>query len=410
MRNIFNLYKNSYKGLSPAAWWLSVVMLINRSGTMVVPFMTLYLTQSLQFSIGKASLVMAIFGLGAICGGFIGGKLTDKIGFYNVQVAALLAGGTLFIILGQMHDFVSICACTFVLAMLNESFRPANASAIAHYSNDGNRTRSYSLNRLSINLGWAAGGALGGFIASKNYELLFWIDGLTNISAAILLRLVLAPSRNTATPTEKPVKDTTAPKAYQDKPYLVFILLTVLFAICFFQLFTTLPVFQKQLLHLLPEQIGSVMALNGILIALFEMPVVFTLEKTGKYMSYIVVGTALVGLSFLVFSILPGQLSLAITSTIIVTIGEMLSMPFMNTFWTVRTTGGNRGQYAGLYTAAWSTAQVIGPYSGGQIAQHWGYYTLWWWVGGGLILCAAGFRWLQLLTERESALVTNNNN
>src|SRR6201992_1228248 len=144
-----SLYRNAYSGLSPATWWLSIVMLINRSGTMVLPFMTLYLTQSLHYSIARAGIIMAVFGAGAICGGFLGGKLTDKLGFYNIQLGALLCGGIMFFVLGQMKSFASIAGCTFVLAVLNDSFRPANATAIAQYSNAQNRIRCYSLNRLA---------------------------------------------------------------------------------------------------------------------------------------------------------------------------------------------------------------------------------------------------------------------
>ncbi len=396
MNRITTLYRNAYSGLSPATWWLSVVMLINRSGTMVVPFMTLYLTQSRHYTIAKASMVMAIFGLGAIVGGILGGKLTDRFGFYYIQLTALLCGGVMFIALGQMTDYIAICACTFLLAVLNEAFRPANATAIAHYATDDNRTRCYSLNRLSINLGWAAGGALGGFIAAHNYHLLFWIDGFTNIGAAVMLGAVLAPSRNSATPPRSVTKkDPDATPAYRDKPYMVFVLLTVLFAMCFFQLFSTQPVFLKQLLLLSPTDIGAIMAMNGILIALFEMPIVFTLEQRSSYMKFIVAGIIMLALSFFVLNLEADGMTIAVISMLIVTVGEMLSMPFMNTFWTSRTTPANRGQYAGLYTAAWSVAQVIGPFTGGQIAQHLGYYTLWWIVGGTAMICAAGFHWLR---------------
>src|SRR5215813_14768170 len=93
-------YKNAYSGLSRSTWLLSVVMLVNRSGTMVIPFMTIYLTQpSMGYTIGQAGIVMGIFGAGAICGGFIGGKLTDKFGFHPVQLTALLGGGLFFILL-----------------------------------------------------------------------------------------------------------------------------------------------------------------------------------------------------------------------------------------------------------------------------------------------------------------------
>lgn len=371
-------------------------MLVNRAGTMVVPFMTLYLTQARHYSIAKAGLVMSIFGAGAICGGFLGGKLTDKFGFYNIQLTALLCGGIMFIVLGQVSDYNAICICTFILAILNESFRPANATAIAQYSNEENRTRCYSLNRLSINLGWATGGALGGFFASKNYQLLFWIDGLTNIGAAILLILLLSPSKNTQTPSrhEIPRVENTSP-AYKDKQYLVFIVLTTLFGICFFQLFSTQPVYFRTQLQLTPFFIGAIMGLNGIMIAAFEMALVFVLERRQKNILFMQVGTLLMGMSFVVFNLLPGAQSLAIISTFLMTAGEMLSMPFMNSFWISRTNPCNRGQYAGLYTAAWSTAQVLGPYAGSQIVEKYNFNVLWWAVGIMSLITAVGFSQLR---------------
>src|SRR6478735_11054027 len=90
----------------------------------------------------------------------------------------------MFMVLGQMRSFPMICGCTFLLSLINEAFRPANSSAIAFYSTTENRTRSYSLNRLAINLGWAFGAGLGGVVASVNYSLLFWVDGITNLLAA----------------------------------------------------------------------------------------------------------------------------------------------------------------------------------------------------------------------------------
>lgn len=397
MTRIGTLYKNAYSGLSPAMWWLSLVMLINRMGTMVMPFLTLYLTQSMHYTIGRAGLVVAIFGLGAICGGVLGGKLTDKLGFYNIQLGALISGGILFILLGQIKDFSLLCIVTFILALLNESFRPANATAIAHYSNEGNRTRCYSLNRLSINLGWAVGGALAGFIASANYHLLFWIDGLSNIGAAALLAAVLAPSRSVHTPSQKdtPVVESTR-SAYSDRKFLVFIVLTILFGICFFQIFSTLPVFFKEQLHLDTFFIGVIMSVNGILIALFEMALVFVLEQKQRNLQYIMIGVLLTGLSFVVFNVLPGAFSLAMFSTLILTAGEMLAMPFMNAFWISRTDATNRGQYAGLYTAAWSIAQVVGPLGGAQVVYHFSFVTLWWAIGIISMITAAGYRWLQV--------------
>jgi len=81
LNTTLQLYKNAYSGLSKESWYLSLVMFINRSGTMVVPFMTIYCTQQLNFSIVQAGFIMALFGGGSIAGAFSGGDFPHKIWF-----------------------------------------------------------------------------------------------------------------------------------------------------------------------------------------------------------------------------------------------------------------------------------------------------------------------------------------
>ncbi|MES2892798.1 MAG: MFS transporter [Bacteroidota bacterium] len=379
-----NLYRSSYGGLSRNTWWLALVMFVNRSGTMVVPFMTMYMTQQLGVGIAKAGFVMSLFGAGAIIGALIGGKVTDKIGFHKVQLFTLFGGGIMFFVLGQMKGYSAICVTIFFLSMVNEAFRPANSVAVAHYSKDENRTRSYSLNRLAVNLGWAFGSALGGLIASFNYELLFWVDGCTNIAGAILLFVVLGPVQRKNTTAEKQESPEIVKKqsAYKDGPYIFFIFLTILFAICFFQFFTILPVFYKTVFHLSELFIGVNMAINGLIIAFFEMVIVFKLEGRRPSVHYMAIGILLVGISYLILNLpLESAVFIAMSSVVMVTLGEIFAMPFMNAYWISRTSPHNRGEYAALYTVAWSSAQAIGPFFGAQVAASRGYPTLWWIVG-----------------------------
>jgi predicted MFS family arabinose efflux permease len=98
IRSAIRSYKEAYSGLSASTWWLALVMLVNRSGTMVVPFMTMYMTQYIGVGVGKAALVMSLFGAGSIAGSLLGGKITDKIGYYPVQLFTLAAGGIMFIV------------------------------------------------------------------------------------------------------------------------------------------------------------------------------------------------------------------------------------------------------------------------------------------------------------------------
>lgn len=391
-----NLYKNAYSGLTRRTWLLAVVMLINRSGTMVLAFMTLYINH-IGYSTKLAGFVVAVYGVGSLGGAFIGGKISDRFGFYYTQFFSLFCGGLLFITLGQMKTYASICVCTFFLAMVNESFRPANATAIAHYSTGQNRTQAFSINRLAINLGWGVGGALGGFLASINYNLLFWVDGFTNIFAALLLlwilpKVSLSQQQNLSKTSDKKLKATSA---HSDKIFLYFIALQILFSVCFFQLFTTIPLYFKEGLHINEFWIGIIMAMNGVIIALVEMVIVFKLEGRRPYLRLITYGTIIMAISFFVLNIpFVHGFAIAVFSMLLMTLAEMTSMPFMNSYYISRSSEGNRGQYAAYYTMAWSAAQIIGSTSGTQIAYAIGFNNLWWIIGSICLLTAMGYQWL----------------
>jgi predicted MFS family arabinose efflux permease len=384
-------YREAYAGLSGNTWLLSLVMLINRSGTMVVPFMSLYLTSGkMGYSIGQAGFVYGLFGAGAFAGAWLGGKLTDKIGFYPVQLITLTGGGLLFIVLGQMKTFPAICIVSFILSFVNEAFRPANSTAIAFYSKEENRTRSYSLNRLAINLGWAVGSAIGGLLAKYNYEILFWVDGITNIGAALLMLAFVKPVNYKPAPHKK-IPGSIKQSALRDAVYMWFIVLATLFAICFFQLFTNLSIYYKLDLHFSEPFIGLLMATNGLIIVLIEMVIVFKLEGRQKNTIYIIIGTLLLAITYFMLSTLLMTPVLAFVMVIIITFAEMMAMPFMNSYWISRSKVHNRGQYAALYTMAWSAAQTFGPMTGAQVAEHYGFKRLWWMITGLALITAAGF-------------------
>lgn len=394
-----SIYRHAYTGLSRDTWILSLIMLINRSGTMVVPFLTLYMTsKEMGYSVGQAGFVFGCFGAGAFSGAYFGGRLTDKIGFFAVQMMTLLGGACLFVVLGQMKALSLICIFTFLLSFVNEAFRPANSTAVAHYSSPENRTRSYSLNRLAVNLGWAVGSALGGLIARYSYTLLFWIDGLTNLFAAFLMWRLLREAgqrQQQQLKTEAQVKSADEPRlsAYRDRNYIVFIILVTLFGACFFQLFTTVSVYMRQELQFSEPFIGLLMATNGILIVLIEMVLIHQLEGRRNALLYISIGVSLVACFYFLLGSGKIHPATAFLLMIMITFGEIFAMPFMNSFWINRSSFYNRGQYAALYTMAWSAAQTLGPMLSAQLAEYTSFRFTWWIVGGLATLVSISF-WL----------------
>lgn len=361
---------------------------------MVMPFLTIYLTQHLHLSVSQAGMILAIWGAGSVLGALAGGRLADRIGFYQVQFWSLLLNGVLFIILGQMRTMTQISICVFVLTLVGDAFRPANAAAIAAYSKPENRTRSYSLHRLAINLGFSVGPALGGILAAVSYRFLFWADGLTCIIAALVMRIAIPPVK-----TVKPaVHDRTAPvkgrPAYKDGLYMFFIALVCLYAMFFFQLSSLVSLYFKTVIHMPELYVGMTIGFNGLLIALLEMVFVYKLEGKRAPLDFIWRGVLVNGLAYLSFNILPATAAVAILFILLFTLSEMLSVPFMNTFWTSRSTDQNRGQYASLYTIAFSVAQIISPPFSTYIVQHLGFADWWYIVAGGSLVTATGFWYL----------------
>ncbi len=349
------LYKNAYAGLSRETWLLGLVILINRSGTMVLPFMSIYCTQKLHYSLAQAGIVMGMFGVGAIIGSQLSGRLTDKLGFYTIQVASLLLGGLMFFVVAELEQFYLLCAGVFVMSFFNESFRPANSAAIAHYSKPENRTRSYAVNRLAINLGFSVGAALGGFLAAKNYHLLFWVDGLTNIGAALLMLRLLPPVKPVHH-NEHSKETVKGVSPFKDRSFIFFIIITFFFATCFLQLFGMHPVFLKTSWHLHETEIGLLMAMNGLLIVAVEMVLIHSLEHKKHALYFTRIGMLLLCAGFIVLNVLPASFLVAAFSMLLLTFGEIFCLPFMNTFWVNRTMANNRGRYAALYTTSWSAA------------------------------------------------------
>ncbi|MGJ5641618.1 MDR family MFS transporter [Formosa sp. S-31] len=385
MQALLNQYINTFKGLSREVWWLALITLINRAGTMVVPFLSLYLTKNLDFSLKEVGWIMSAFGLGSVVGSWIGGKLTDKIGYYKIMVFSLICSGFLFIGVQYLNSFESLIFGIFLLLLVADMFRPAMFVALSSYSKPENKVRSITLIRLAINLGFSAGPALGGLIISTvSYGGLFWVDGITCIIAGILLLKVLNPKIAKVT---NQIKIDNPKSAYSDYLYLIFLLAMLLFGVAFLQYFSTIPLYYKEVHNLSEFQIGLLMGLNGITIFLLEMPLVKILEKsTHSKMGLVIFGALLTLISFIILNF-TSWTGILIAGMLFMTIGEMIAFPFSNAFALSRAEKGNQGEYMALYSISFSIAHIIGHNSGMQTINAFGYETTWYLISVVMLVC-----------------------
>ncbi|NBA87872.1 MFS transporter [Emticicia sp. CRIBPO] len=401
-RQIFNAYKSSFIGLSRETWLLSIVMFINRSGYMAVPFMSLYVTQFLHRPPSDAGLIITLFGVGSIIGASAGGKLTDMIGFRPVQIFSSIISGLFFLLFSMVTHFALLCLLTIIISFFAEAFRPANFTAIAAYAAPNTETRSYSLNRLMINIGWAVGSSLGGVMASINYKLLFIVDGSVSIIAGLSILWLLPSAKAFRKRTKEKLLNIKVRKPWEDALFMKFIVLATVFTTCFFLNFRVVPLFYKEEWHINEWMIGMLLGLNGVIIAIFELVLISKIENRKSPVFFIMIGVLFMASSYALL-LLPKSIPIliAVLSVTLITIGEMFALPFVNTFVISRSNEYNRGQYAAGHTLSWSVAQVIGPTSGFYLAERWGYNSLWLTLTFVLICCAFGFR---LLGQRNGGL------
>jgi len=388
-----------YQGLSKEIWFMALTMLINRAGAMVVPFLSLYLTNFLEFSLENVGWIMSCYGFGSVAGVFIGGKLADKVGYYKVMYMSLLGTGLVFFAIQFITDFYSLCIGVFTLTIVADMFRPAVWVALDDYSEEDNRTRSVTLIRLAINLGFSMGPAIGGLLITyMSYQSLFWVDGLTCIIAGIVIIRFLR--QKSQVPKEH--KQTSLPKLspYKDGRYLIFWFAMFLIAFTFMQYFSTIPLYYSQRLSMDEDEIGLMLAMNGLLIFLLEMPIVHALEK-GKLESLKIVigGSFLLVISFLVLNIGP-YIGLAIIGIIFMTFGEMLGFPFSNSYALDRSKLGNQGSYMAMYSMSFSVAHILGPNIGMQFSAKFGFDATWYLMAG---ICLVACLILLGLQRKESS-------
>lgn len=341
---------------------------------MVIPFLTIYMTRELGFSLVEAGYVMSFFGLGSILGTYIGGQLTDRFGYYPIMVTSLILTGFMFFFLNYAQSFWSISLMIFMTSTIADTFRPANMTAVALLSDEKDRTRSVTLIRLAINAGWSIGPAIGGIlIAGIGYKFLFLADGLTNIAAAFVLMLLL---KEKYVGNKKEEKKEIKTKVKWKSSFIWLMIVNAIAMIAFFQFFNTIPIFFRSELNLTEDVIGLLMAINGMFLVLFEMPVVYNFEGKYDILRLIGKGILLIGLSFLVL-LFDGGVWIAALCIVIISVGEILNMPFTNSYVMSVADEKNMGKYMAMYGVSFSLSFVVAPTLGLFVVELYGYNALW---------------------------------
>ena len=361
-------------GLPRALWVLAGATLVNRSGTMFLPFLILYLTKDMGVTPSAAGAVFALFGFGALVTGPFAGRLADRFGPVRMMRGSLVVSGFLLLLVPLARSLSSIAVLTLLLALAGEGFRPASLSVISHLAAPDQRKAAFALQRLAVNLGMSVGPAAGGFLAAVSWPALFLADGATSLLAAATLVLFFPKDISfPSAPADDPAPSRR--EGLRDGPFVYFLLALVPVGIVFFQHESSMAVYLVRDLGMAVWTFGLLHTVNTLLIVFLEVPLNLAIAHW-PHRHTLALGSTLVAAGF-------GALAFArsvpaVVLTIVVwTFGEMVLLPGMSSWVADVAPPGRRGAYMGLYTMAFNAAIVVGPPLGTSLLERGGGRVLW---------------------------------
>ncbi|WP_406141617.1 MDR family MFS transporter [Streptomyces sp. NBC_01089] len=383
-------------GLPGAFWVLWGGTLVNRIGSMVNPFLSLYLTGIRGVPISTAGLILATVGVGSVISQPLGGFIADRFGRRVALSGGMLANGATLLTLGHAHGLGVLVPACFVLGITIDFFRPAAQALVADTVPTADRTRAFGLLLWSVNLGFSMAMVLGGYLASHGYQLIFWLDAGACTAFAALVWLAV-PETQPAAGEHSTGGGFLTP--VRDRAMLAFAGIIVVYATVFQQAFATLPLAMRGD-GLSSTAYGTVMAVNGVVVIAAQPLIGHRLGAFDK--SRVLAtgfGVAAVGTTVTAFASTALVYGLAIA---VWTLGEILVFAMTSSVVADLAPAHLRGRYNGLIGMAWGTGFLLAPVVGTRLLLV-GPTTLWLTAACLCLVAAAGQLTLAPVLRRRTA-------
>ena len=361
-------FRDTLRGLPRRVWIISLGNLILQVGTFLPVFIVLYLTQR-GHSVGAAGLVLSASGLGRVLGNVIGGYLTDTVGRRWAILLSVVTTSALTAIVPFIGPLPVIIAVVGLIGVMSAIYRPAMAAVLVDsVTSAQERLAAFGVLRFAQNIGSTLGGVLGGVVASISYVGLFLVEAsallVFGMIAAVLLRK--PPQQQSDPGTTKTPADPAVGyrQVLSDRTLVRFLLMTVLSMFAYIQTAVALPLHVTDV-GLSERDFGLLMALNGLLVVLLELPITSVISRY-RPEHVLAIANLLVcaGLALSGFS--SGMLLLS-AMVVIWTFGEMAYSSIVQAHLVSLTPPGMIGRYQGAYGAAYAIGTGAGPVIGGAL-------------------------------------------
>ncbi|HZD78519.1 MAG TPA: MFS transporter, partial [Actinomycetota bacterium] len=352
--------RQNVRALPRAAWVLFAGTFVNRFGTFIIPFLTLYITAR-GYSAPQAGLGVAAYGLGAVGAQGFGGVLADRLGRRNTIALSMFTGAVLAFLLPEVRGLPVILLVVMLLGMFGEIYRPASAALIADLVPMERRVTAFTFMRLAVNAGFAFGLAAGGALADRSFTLLFWADAATSAVFGAIALTALPEGVRTSRHEERRHASSAIRAITADRGFLLFLAGVFAIAVIYMQNATTFAL-QVRRLGFSNTTYGLLLSLNGGLILFLELLVTSWTQRRDR-IRMVALGAALIGLGFGTLVVAHSILAL-VGMTLIFTMGEMIESPNASAFVADRSPRHTRGRYQAAFGTMFAVAAIVGPIAG----------------------------------------------
>lgn len=382
------VFSGLFGGLPRTYWVVWSGVLISRAGTMVVPFLALFLSSERDMSVAMAGTVVAVLGLGGACSQVVGGVLTDVWGRRVAFAIGPVATGASLLTLGYVQGTFATLAAAFLAGMCLQLYQPAAGAIVADVVDKERRSRAYGLLYWAVNIGFSAAAVLGGALAQRDFTLLFWVDAVVCVMFGLMIWWRLPPDepRN----ADRPVPSGGYRDVLRDRVMVCYVLLLLVHGSVQFQMHSTLPLVMTGQ-GLTPADYGLAIAVNGVLVVLSQPLLSRWLEKLDRS-TVLCAGVLLMGTGFGLGAFASTLVGYALT-VVVWTIGEVVVAVVVWAITADLAPDQLRGRYNGLFGASYALAAVIAPFWGTQVYAHAGATVLWASCFGLCALAATG-QWI----------------
>ena len=373
----------------PRQYWLMItgIVISTAGGSMIWPFIVIYAGNKLNMPLSTVAALISINAGTGLISSFIAGTLADKIGRKAVMVFSLTVNGMAYLLLIGAETYLQFAGLMVMIGLSNPLYQVGADAMLADMIPSEQRTEAYAINRIANNAAFALGPAMGGFLATRSYDLAFYGASIGFITYSLLLlfqaRETLIITAQTDSGTRLTGKDVfqSYSRVFKDKPYLIFVALVSLGLIAPTMLWILMPVYAKTNYGIPEALYGWIPTTNAIMCVFIQY---FVTRITRRHETLPVVGVGI-----LIYALGAGSVAVMGSfwgfwlSMVVLTFGELTLVPTVSKYVADIAPADLRGRYMSIHWLGWGLARTLSPIIGGFLNDNISPRAIW--IGGLLI-------------------------